>query len=50
METRVQVLRDSLDMLNNDLSSTSSNRVERAILALFAVEVCIEVARFFLSM
>lgn len=45
LETRVQVIKDALDMLNNELSSSSSNRVERAILVLIAVEVCIEVGR-----
>lgn len=45
LEARVQVLRDSLDLLNNELSSRSSDRVERAILALIAVEVVIELAR-----
>lgn len=45
LDTRVQVIKDALDILNNEVSSSSSNRVERAILALIAVEVVIEVAR-----
>lgn len=46
LDTRAQVIKDALDILNNEVSSSSSNRVERAILALIAVEVVIEVARF----
>lgn len=45
LDTRAQVIKDALDILNNEVSSSSSNRVERAILALIAVEVVIEVAR-----
>lgn len=45
LETRVIVIRDALDMLNGELRADSSQRVERAILALIAVEVAMEVAK-----
>lgn len=45
LDTRTQVIKDALDILNNELSSSSSNRVERAILFLIAVEVSFEIAR-----
>lgn len=45
LENRVIVIRDALDMLNGELRAASSHRVERAILALIAVEVAMEVAK-----
>lgn len=45
LDTRTQVIKDALDILNNELSSSSSDRVERAILFLIAVEVAFELAR-----
>lgn len=45
LDARVLVIKEALDMLNNELSSNSSNRVERAILFLIAVEVVLELAR-----
>lgn len=45
LDTRTTVIKDALDILNNELSSSSSDRVERAILFLIAVEVSIELAR-----
>lgn len=44
LDTRTQVIKDALDILNNELSSSSSDRVERAILFLIAVEVSLEIA------
>lgn len=45
LDTRTEVIKDALSILNNELSSSSSDRVERAILFLIAVEVFLEVAR-----
>lgn len=45
LDSRTQVIKEALDILNNELSSTSSDRVERAILFLIAVEVSVELAR-----
>ncbi|CDF37043.1 unnamed protein product [Chondrus crispus] len=45
LNTRTQVIKDALDILNNELSSSSSDRVERAILFLIAVEVVLELGR-----
>lgn len=45
LDARTQVIKDALDVLNNELSSSSSGRVERAILFLIGVEVVIEIAR-----
>lgn len=45
LDTRTQVIKDALDVLNNELTSSSSDRVERAILFLIAVEVFLEVVR-----
>jgi len=47
LDTRTQVIKDALDILNNELTSSSSDRVERAILFLIAVEVSLEIARLF---
>lgn len=47
LDTRAQVIKDALDILNNELSSSASDRVERAILFLIAVEVFLELARLF---
>ncbi|CAN8073535.1 unnamed protein product [Agarophyton chilense] len=45
LDSRTEVIKEALDILNNELSSSSSDRVERAILALIAVEVSIEITR-----
>lgn len=45
LDTRTNVIKDALDLLNSELSSSSSDRVERAILFLIAVEVSLEFAR-----
>lgn len=45
LDARTQVIKDALYILNNELSSSSSVRVERAILFLIAVEVFLELAR-----
>ena len=45
LDTRVQVIKDALDMLNSEITSASSHRVERAILGLIAVEVALEIFR-----
>lgn len=49
LDTRTKVIKDALAILNNELSASSSDRVERAILFLIAVEVAIEVAKAFFS-
>lgn len=50
LDTRTEVIKDVLALLNNELSASSSDRVERAILFLIAVEVAMEVAKaFFLA-
>ncbi len=45
LDARVAVIRDALDMVNGEIRAQASNRVERAILALIAVEVVLEVAK-----
>lgn len=50
LDTRTKVINDALAILNNELSSSSSDRVERAILFLIGVEVAIEVAKAFFSL
>lgn len=45
LDNRTDVIKDALDLLNNELSSSSSDRVERAILFLIAVEVAIELGK-----
>jgi uncharacterized Rmd1/YagE family protein len=46
LEVRAQVVNDALHILNSELASASSMRIERAILFLIAVEVVFEVVRF----
>jgi len=41
LDKRMQTIKDVLDVLNNELASSSSSRIERAILYLIAVEVVI---------
>lgn len=48
LNERVEVIKDALDILNNELHSSSSNRVERAILFLIAIEVLFEFTGRFL--
>jgi len=45
LDSRVGVIRDALEMLNGEIRAQSSLRVERAILALIAVEVALEVSK-----
>lgn len=45
LDTRSGVIKEALDILNSEVSTGASDRVERAILVLIAVEVGIEVAR-----
>ena len=45
LDARTETIKDALDILNNELSSSSSDRVERAILFLIAVEVVLELGR-----
>lgn len=47
LDDRVQVIQQALDLLNTELSTQTSDRVERAILALITVEVVIELLRLF---
>lgn len=45
LDARTEVIKDALAILNNELSASSSDRVERAILFLIGVEVAIEVVK-----
>jgi uncharacterized Rmd1/YagE family protein len=46
LDARAQVVNDALHVLNSELASASSMRIERAILFLIAVEVVFEIVRF----
>lgn len=45
LDARTEVIKDALAILNNEVSASASDRVERAILFLIGVEVVIEVAK-----
>lgn len=45
VNTRTQVIKDVLDLLNQEVATSASMRVERAILFLIAVEVAMELAK-----
>jgi uncharacterized Rmd1/YagE family protein len=46
LDARAEVVRDALHMLNSELATAHSARLERSILFLIGVEVLFEVARF----
>lgn len=50
LDTRTEVIKDALAILNNELSASSSDRVERAILFLIGVEVAMEIAKAVVSL
>lgn len=47
LNSRTDIIQEALVVLNRELSSSSSDRVEKAILFLIAVEVCFELVRFY---
>lgn len=49
LDKRMDIVKDSLALLNSELTSSTSHRVERAIVALIAIEVGLEVSSRFLS-
>jgi uncharacterized Rmd1/YagE family protein len=46
LDARAEVVRDALHILNSELSTAHSVRLERSILFLIGIEVLFEVARF----
>mmetsp|Transcript_12357 Transcript_12357/g.27008 ORF Transcript_12357/g.27008 Transcript_12357/m.27008 type:complete len:210 (+) Transcript_12357:1-630(+) len=47
LDKRMQTIKDVLDVLNNEIASSSSYRVERAILVLIAFELLISISTTF---
>uniref|UniRef100_A0A7S2ZNR8 DUF155 domain-containing protein n=1 Tax=Rhodosorus marinus TaxID=101924 RepID=A0A7S2ZNR8_9RHOD len=47
LSRRMDIIKDSLDLINTEISDTSSRRVEWYIVSLIAVEIAIEVGKLF---
>mmetsp|Transcript_10641 Transcript_10641/g.28398 ORF Transcript_10641/g.28398 Transcript_10641/m.28398 type:complete len:442 (+) Transcript_10641:115-1440(+) len=47
LDKRMQTIKDVLDVLNNEIASSSSHRVERAILVLIAFELLLSISTTF---
>mmetsp|Transcript_659 Transcript_659/g.1023 ORF Transcript_659/g.1023 Transcript_659/m.1023 type:complete len:220 (-) Transcript_659:560-1219(-) len=47
LSRRMDIIKDSLDLINTEITGTSSHRVEWYIVSLIAVEIAIEVGKLF---